>query len=34
MGENCGRQFFVNILGGGTPYEVEVWYNGASEQYF
>jgi hypothetical protein len=20
--------------GGGTPYEVEVWYDGSSEQYF
>jgi hypothetical protein len=20
--------------GGGTPYEVEVWYDGAGEQYF
>jgi hypothetical protein len=20
--------------GGGTPYEVEVWYDGTSEQYF
>jgi hypothetical protein len=33
-----GRELREAILrehsGGGTPYEVEVWYNGASEQYF
>jgi hypothetical protein len=27
-------RFFVNTLGGGTPYEVEVWYDGVGEQYF
>jgi hypothetical protein len=34
MGVNCVKQFCVNILEGGTPYEVEVWYDGAGEQYF
>jgi hypothetical protein len=33
-----GQELWVAILcehsGGGTPYEVEVWYDGAGEQYF
>jgi hypothetical protein len=33
-----GRELREAVLreqsGGGTPYEVEVWYDGASEQYF
>jgi hypothetical protein len=33
-----GRELREEILrehsGGGTPYEVEVWYDSASEQYF
>jgi hypothetical protein len=33
-----GRELWEAVLcehsGGGTPYEVEVWYNGAGEQYF
>jgi hypothetical protein len=33
-----GRELREVVLrehsGGGTPYEVEVWYDGASEQYF
>jgi hypothetical protein len=33
-----GRELWEAVLrehsGGGTPYEVEVWYNGADEQYF
>jgi hypothetical protein len=33
-----GRELREAVLcehsGGGTPYEVEVWYNGAGEQYF
>jgi hypothetical protein len=33
-----GRELQKAVLrehsGGGTPYEVEVWYDGASEQYF
>jgi hypothetical protein len=33
-----GRELREAILrehsGGGTPYEVEVWYNSAGEQYF
>jgi hypothetical protein len=33
-----GRELWEAILcehsGGGTPYEVEVWYDGASEMYF
>jgi hypothetical protein len=33
-----GRELHEAILrehsGGGTPYEVEVWYDGAGEQYF
>jgi hypothetical protein len=34
MGESCGKQFFVNTLGGGTSYEVEVWFDGDGEMYF
>jgi hypothetical protein len=33
-----GRELREAVLhehsGGGTPYEVEVWYNSAGEQYF
>jgi hypothetical protein len=33
-----GRELWEAVLrehfGGGTPYEVEVWYDGAGEQYF
>jgi hypothetical protein len=33
-----GRELREAILhehsGGGTPYEVEVWYDGTGEQYF
>jgi hypothetical protein len=33
-----GRELRESVLrehsGGGTPYEVEVWYDGAGEQYF
>jgi hypothetical protein len=33
-----GRELREAVLhehsGGGIPYEVEVWYNGAGEQYF
>jgi hypothetical protein len=33
-----GRELREAVLrehsGGGTPYEVEVWYDGAGEQYF
>jgi hypothetical protein len=33
-----GRELREAVLrehsGGGTPYEVEIWYNGAGEQYF
>jgi hypothetical protein len=29
-----GRELQEAVLGGGTPYEVEVWYDGAGEQYF
>jgi hypothetical protein len=33
-----GRELREAVLhkhsGGGTPYEVEVWYNGADEQFF
>jgi hypothetical protein len=33
MGENCGKRFFVNTLVKELQ-EVEVWYDGAGEQYF
>jgi hypothetical protein len=33
-----GQELWEAVLrehsGGGTPYEVEVWYDGAGEQYF
>jgi hypothetical protein len=33
-----GQELWETVLreqsGGGTPYEVEVWYDGAGEQYF
>jgi hypothetical protein len=34
MGESYEKQFFVNTLGGGTPYEVKVWYDRDGEMYF
>jgi hypothetical protein len=33
MGASFVKQFFANNL-GGTPYEVEVYYDGCGEMYF
>jgi hypothetical protein len=33
-GQELREAVLCKHSGGGTPYEVEVWYDGADEQYF
>jgi hypothetical protein len=33
-GQELHEEILCENSGGGTPYEVEVWYDGAGEQYF
>jgi hypothetical protein len=33
-GQELREAVLCEHSGGGTPYEVEIWYDGAGEQYF